>query len=204
MLFRFNCYNLSSCRLFPDIPWLLHRYRADSMIGLTHLPLVQHVCVNERVKHWYRWFVACSAPSHYLNQYWLFVNWTPGNNFRIEILSFSFKKMHLKLSSADMAANWSTERWVKVVHQSRKILWVNLQTQRRVLPYHSSVVHWTLNERENQMYPLIRKVHSIVGIEHVNHHLTQDLLFTASIVSPRPGSHCDFEQRVHEYVHISA
>ena len=26
--------------------------------------------------------VACSAPSHYLNQCWLIVNWTPGNIFQ--------------------------------------------------------------------------------------------------------------------------
>ena len=33
--------------------------------------------------HWLRqWFVACLAPSHYLNQYWHSVNWTPRNNFQ--------------------------------------------------------------------------------------------------------------------------
>ena len=38
------------------------------------------VCVNELGHHWFRrWLVACSVPSHYLNQCWLIVKWTPGN-----------------------------------------------------------------------------------------------------------------------------
>ena len=42
-------------------------------------------------------------PSNYLNQCWLLVNWTLGTNFCeiwMEVLTFSFKKMHLKMSSA--------------------------------------------------------------------------------------------------------
>ena len=50
-----------------------------------------------------------------LNQCWRIGNWTPGKNFSeiwIRILSFSFKKMHLKMSSATMAAILSRGRWV--------------------------------------------------------------------------------------------
>ena len=44
---------------------------------LTHLPLVPHKCVSESGQHWFRWWiVAFSAPSHYLNQCLVFVNWT--------------------------------------------------------------------------------------------------------------------------------
>ena len=32
--------------------------------------------------HWGKCLVAWSAPSHYLNQCWLIVNWTPGNKFQ--------------------------------------------------------------------------------------------------------------------------
>ena len=42
------------------------------------------------------------APSHYLNQCWTIVNWTPWNIFQwisIGIQTFSFKKMHLKMPS---------------------------------------------------------------------------------------------------------
>ena len=47
---------------------------------LTHLPPVPHACAIESCWHWIRWWlVACSAPSYYLNQCWLIVNWTPGN-----------------------------------------------------------------------------------------------------------------------------
>ena len=39
-----------------------------------------HICVTELGHHWFRyWLVSCSAPSHYLNQCWLIVNWTPGS-----------------------------------------------------------------------------------------------------------------------------
>ena len=43
-------------------------------------------------------------PSHYLNQCWNIVNWTLRTNFGkvlIEYRSFSFKKMHLKMSSGE-------------------------------------------------------------------------------------------------------
>ena len=62
-----------------------------------------HICVRKLGHPWFRkWLVAWLAPSHYLNQCWNIVNW----NFRIifseiltEIYIFSFKKMHLKISS---------------------------------------------------------------------------------------------------------
>ena len=75
-----------------------------SMISLTHLPLVPHICIIESGQHWFRWWlVAYSAPSHYLNQYWVIVNWTLWNNLQwilLKIQNFSFTKMHLKISSA--------------------------------------------------------------------------------------------------------
>ena len=44
------------------------------------------------------------VPSHYLNITWDIVNWTLTNFSEIlsEILTFSFKKMHLKMSSAKL------------------------------------------------------------------------------------------------------
>ena len=39
-----------------------------------------HVCLSKQDHHWLRyWHLACSAPSHYLNQIWLIVNSTLGN-----------------------------------------------------------------------------------------------------------------------------
>ena len=38
-----------------------------------------HICVSESGQHWFRqWLVAFSAPSHYLNQCCVIVNWTLG------------------------------------------------------------------------------------------------------------------------------
>ena len=47
------------------------------VIALTHLPLVQHICVSKSGQRWFRWWlVAYSAPSNYLNQCCFIVNWT--------------------------------------------------------------------------------------------------------------------------------
>ena len=66
--------------------------------------LVLHICVSESDQHWLRsWLAAYSAPSHYLNQSWVIVNWTLRNklnrNFNQNI-KFSFTKMHRIVSSA--------------------------------------------------------------------------------------------------------
>ena len=51
--------------------------------SLTHWGLVAHIRISKLDHHWYRqWLVACSAPSHYLNQCWYTVKWTTGNTFR--------------------------------------------------------------------------------------------------------------------------
>ena len=83
---------------------------------LTDLPLMPHVCVSESGQHWFRYgLVAYLAPSHYLNQCWVIVNWTPENKFQWNLnRNFSFEKMHLKLLFAKMAAILSRGRWVKL------------------------------------------------------------------------------------------
>ena len=56
---------------------------------------VQNLCGNIRHGSW-------STPSLYLNLSWIIVNWTLGNKFKWNlkrILSFSFKKMCLKMLS---------------------------------------------------------------------------------------------------------
>ena len=40
--------------------------------ALNHIFLVPHICVSDLGQFWFRkWLVASSAPSHYMNQYWL-------------------------------------------------------------------------------------------------------------------------------------
>ena len=72
----------------------------SNIVYLVHLPLVSHKCASESGQHWFRlWLVAFSVPSHYLSQCWNIVNWIPRKNILIEIDIFSFKKIHLKMSS---------------------------------------------------------------------------------------------------------
>ena len=50
---------------------------------INSFPLVLHICIAELGQPWFRlWFGACSAPSHYLNQCWLIVNWTLRNKLQ--------------------------------------------------------------------------------------------------------------------------
>ena len=64
---------------------------------LTHWGRVTHLCVSKLRHQWFRWWlVARLAPSHYLKQLWLIVNWTLGNKFQwffYRTQQFSFKKM---------------------------------------------------------------------------------------------------------------
>ena len=75
--------------------------------------VVPHVCIGELSLHWFlEWLVACSASSHYMNQWWLFVNWTIKNTLQWnsnQNTKFSFRKMHLKMLSAKL---WPLCPWV--------------------------------------------------------------------------------------------
>ena len=84
---------------------------------MPHLPLVPYICDSELGQHWFRyWLVACSAPTHYLNQCWRVVNWTLGNklqwnsnrNCNIVIQENTFENV-----VCEMAAIMSRGRWVK-------------------------------------------------------------------------------------------
>ena len=97
-----------------------------------------------------------SGAKPWYNQCWLIVNWNKkeqiGTNFIetwIRILSFSFKKMHLKMSSAKMAAILSKGRWVimppglsyipRIVHTDRDLLCLSWCGTHR---YPLSLLHW--------------------------------------------------------------
>ena len=78
-----------------------------------------HIFVSESGHHCFRqWLVTYSAPSHYLNQYWVIVNWTPGNklqwNFN-QIAKVSILEYASENTVCEMAAILSRERWVKQI-----------------------------------------------------------------------------------------
>ena len=50
---------------------------------LTFLAIVLHICISEWGQHWFRWWlVAYFAPSHYVNQCWVIVNWPLRNKLQ--------------------------------------------------------------------------------------------------------------------------
>ena len=70
----------------------------------THLPLVLHICVSDSGQHCFRqWLVVYSMSSYYLNQYWVFVNWTLRNKLQWNLNRNTKIFIHenaLKISSA--------------------------------------------------------------------------------------------------------
>ena len=84
---------------------------------LTHLPLVPHICVSESGQYWFRlWLVAYSAPSHYLKQCWVIVNWTLRNKLQWNFNQNTKLFIHEIASeniACEMAAILSSGRWVK-------------------------------------------------------------------------------------------
>ena len=91
--------------------------RATPIYGLkTHLPLVPHICVSESGQHWFRqWLVAYSAPSHYLTQCWVIVNWTLRSNLQWiqnQNLKLFFHENASENIICEMAAILSRGRWV--------------------------------------------------------------------------------------------
>ena len=80
-------------------------------------PLALHICVSESGQHWFRqWLVGNSAPSHCLNQCWVFVNWTLRNtlqwNFNQNIKIFIHENASENIFCT-MAAILFRGRWVK-------------------------------------------------------------------------------------------
>ena len=60
-----------------------HKQHARPLLNNSSLPLARNICVSESGQHCSRyWLVAYSAPSHYLNQYWVIVNWTLKNKLQ--------------------------------------------------------------------------------------------------------------------------
>ena len=63
-----------------------------------------HICVDELGQHCFiQWLVAYSAPTHYLNQFWVIVNWILRKKLLWNLnqsTNVSFTKMHLVISSA--------------------------------------------------------------------------------------------------------
>ena len=87
----------------------------------------QHRCVSKLYHHWFRyWLVACSAPSHYLNQRWYIVNQTLRNKHRW-IVIFIFTSVGCTLCCEQffilfLRAIWSGRRYLEFVYMSLKCL----------------------------------------------------------------------------------
>ena len=78
--------------------WIHHMQLMKAHSFHILLLLMPHIYGSERVHYWFSWWlVAYSAPSHYLNQCWIIVNWTPENKFRVNlngILSYFYLRKY--------------------------------------------------------------------------------------------------------------
>ena len=97
---------------------LLSRHPMPTLTPINSSPPVSHICELgcELGHNWFRyWLVACSAPSQYLNQCWLIVNWIPVNklqwntnqNTKVFIRETAFENV-----VCEMAAILARGRWV--------------------------------------------------------------------------------------------
>ena len=90
----------------------------------THLLSNAHTCFNESGRPWFRqWLVAYSAPSHYLNQYWVIINWTLRNdlqwNYNHNAKLFShenaFEIIVCEIAAICPGGDELTQHWLKVM-----------------------------------------------------------------------------------------
>ena len=104
------------------------------------------------------WLVACSVPSHYLDQCWLIVNWTLRNKLHRnsnKSTQLSFMKMSLKMLFAKWCprGRWVNLRWVLVYDLSvskiklNPINWsinqsINLSIHPSILNLFKLLTHW--------------------------------------------------------------
>ena len=87
--------------------WYSHLSSIFGLLDVTHCPPLTQILqihVNDLGTHWLRQsLVACSAPSHYLNQFWYIINWTIRDTFQWKFNQCTktlIKKMHLKMALA--------------------------------------------------------------------------------------------------------
>ena len=96
------CRCISLCFIMMSLikPLLLHLHRSFFNSSLPSAAYMRQWIGSALVQIM---LVACSAPSHYLNHWWVIVNWTLRNklqwSFNIKIQIYSFTRMHLKTSS---------------------------------------------------------------------------------------------------------
>ena len=97
------------------------------MLRVNSSPLVTHICISVSGQHWFsEWLVAYSAPSHYLNQCWLIVNWTLKN--KLQRNSNKNTKLFTHENEfenviCEMAAILSRGRWVNKALINQKDHW---------------------------------------------------------------------------------
>ena len=74
---------------------------------LTHWGQVMHLCISRLGHHWFTVLLdICLAPSHYLNQCRIIVDWIIGNIFSVKFVS-KYSNLHKKKSRKCCLANGS-------------------------------------------------------------------------------------------------
>ena len=112
--------------------------RFYSYSSLNGWGMVTHLCVSKPVHHRLRqWFVACSAPSHYLNPYWPIVSWTlrsKSSGIWITIPMLPFKKTFWKCRLRNAPILFMHQH-VIMYQQEREMFWQDgIQKQTHLYP----------------------------------------------------------------------
>ena len=108
--------------------YLRHWLLGDAAVTFTHLPLVLHICISESGQHRFRqWLVAYAAPSHYLNQGWVIVNWTLRNKLQWNFNKNTKRFIHENASEnivCEMVAILSWGRYLLSISQEIVSRWM--------------------------------------------------------------------------------
>ena len=115
---------------------------------LTHLPLVLHICISESGQHW---LVVYSAPSQYLNQCWVIVNWTLGNKLQWDCNQNTKIFIHKNASEyivCEIAIILSRRKWVNdTSNEDRQTKLVVYSVPSQYLNQCWVIVNWTLGNK---------------------------------------------------------
>ena len=103
-----------------------------------------YICISELGHQWFRyWLVACSAPSHYLNQCWFIVNWTLAKisqgNLNWNTITF-VQENAFENVVCEIAAILSLIQWSLITHSfvgKLSVCWSS-----RWLPTNTTVSHY--------------------------------------------------------------
>ena len=162
--YKWNCFQVSPNHFYPQPTWAIGYCHALSVCLFFHLS----VCPSVHPSHpsFLLYSPQYLAPSHYMNQFLFFVNWTIGNKFQWKLDQFSLKKINFRMSSANLRPFClSLNCWLSMVYlwiASGEVISHVIVVPANIYPFHHCWGCLKLFHRPNQCLSLHRTAIGIV------------------------------------------